>query len=166
LSIPILVIALLLGANGVAAAATHAPTSHRSVVRRSATSGPGAKNLIVTPAVRKSLLDADAKAHSYPVADYRGLAPGETYYAFDEQNDRYYAAAGLVANSRSLGAQVSTQDDGGFNLFYRSKNSSTWKVFDDGLGGAEGSTCPIVIPLAVRQVWNWTMHPCYPNTPS
>jgi hypothetical protein len=58
---------------------------------------------------------------------------------------------------------VSTQDDGGYNLFVKVRGSSKWKVYNDGLGGAQDSTCPIKIPAAVRKVWNWTAHPCYPN---
>jgi hypothetical protein len=123
-----------------------------------------ARNLVVTPAVRQSLLDADAAYHSYPPSDYVGLAKGMTYYAFDEQNQRYYAAAGLVPNSKSQGAQVGTQDDGGYNLFVKVRGSTTWRVYDDGLGGAQDSSCPIRIPVAVRKIWNWTAHPCYPNT--
>lgn len=123
-----------------------------------------ARNLVVTPSVRLSLFDADAAYHSYPTSDYVGLAKGTTYYAYDAQNRRYYAAAGLVPNSKSQGAQVSAQDDGGYNLFVKLRGSAKWKVYNDGLGGAQGSTCPITIPVAVRKVWNWTAHRCYPNT--
>jgi hypothetical protein len=123
-----------------------------------------ARNLVVTPSVRQSLLDADAAYHSHPPLDYVGLAKGATYYAFDAQNQRYYAAAALVPNSKSQSAQVGTQDDGGYNLFVKARGSTKWKVYNDGLGGAQDSTCPIVIPAAVRKVWNWTAHPCYPNT--
>ncbi len=129
-----------------------------------ADASPLARNLVVTPSVRQSLFDADAAYHSFPTSDYVGLANGTTYYAFDEQNQRYYAAARLVPNARSQGAQVSTQDDGGYNLFVKLRDSTKWKVYNDGLGGAQDSTCPITIPAAVRKVWNWTDHPCYPNT--
>jgi hypothetical protein len=129
-----------------------------------ADASPLAQNLVVTPSVRQSLFDADAAYHSYPASDYVGLVKGATYYAFDAQNHRYYAAAGLVPNSKSQGAQVSTQDDGGYDLFVKLRGSTEWKVYNDGLGGAQDSTCPVTIPAAVRQVWNWTEHPCYPNT--
>ncbi len=129
-----------------------------------ANASPLARDLLVTPAVRQSLLDADAAYHSYPRSDYVGLARGTTYYAFDAQNHRYYAAAGLVPNAKSQGAQVSTQDDGGYNLFVKVRGSSKWRVYNDGLGGARDSVCPIEIPAAVRKVWNWVTHPCYPNT--
>ncbi|MCU1362749.1 MAG: hypothetical protein JWM55_577 [Acidimicrobiaceae bacterium] len=135
-----------------------------SSTRPGANSRPAVRNLLVTGAVRKNLLQADAAYHSYPASDYRGLAPGLTYYAFDAQNDRYYAAAGIVPNSKSMGAQVGTQDDGGYNLFTMKRGAPKWTIYDDGLGGAEDSICPLSIPLAVRRVWNWTMHPCYPNS--
>jgi hypothetical protein len=163
LIVPLLLVSTLcFAACGSAASAPPTGTSTPSTSPH--TSGSLAKNLVVTAAVRKELFDADAAYHSYPPSDYRGLAPGTTYYAFDSQNDRYYAAAGIVPNSKSMGAQVGTQDDGGYNLFVMKRGASKWTIYDDGLGGAEDSTCPIVIPLPVRKVWNWTMHPCYPNT--
>jgi hypothetical protein len=168
-----LVFATLLGASLLVA--TSGTSGAISMTRGSSTSStlltrahsePPATNLIVTPVVRKSLFDADAAYHSLPPSDYVGLAKGITYYAYDSQNHRYYAAAGLVPSSKSQKAQISTQDDGGYNLFFRTRNSTKWTVFNDGLGGAEDSTCPITIPTAVRKVWDWTMHACYPNTPN
>ena len=163
LIIPLLVVSTLFFA-ACGSAATAPPTASTSTSSPSANTDQAAKNLVVTAAVRKSLFDADAAYHSYPPSDYRGLTPGMTYYAFDSQNDRYYAAAGIIPNSKSMGAQVGTQDDGGYNLFTMKRGASKWTIFDDGLGGAEDSICPLVIPLPVRKVWNWTMHPCYPNT--
>ncbi len=129
-----------------------------------ADASPLARNLVVTPQVRQSLLDADAAYHSYPPSDYVGLAPGTTYYAFDAQDQRYYAAAGLVPDAKSQGAQVSAQDDGAYNLFVKVRGSTKWAVYNDGLGGAQDSTCPTTIPAVVRKVWYWTAHRCYPNT--
>lgn len=163
LIIPVLLVSTLFFA-ACGSAATPPPTgTSTSSTSPNAKTGT-AMNLVVTAAVRKTLFDADAAYHSYPPSDYRGLTPGMTYYAFDSQNDRYYAAAGIIPNSKSMGAQVGTQDDGGYNLFVEKRGASKWTIYDDGLGGAEDSICPIVIPLAVRKVWNWTMHPCYPNT--
>jgi hypothetical protein len=160
-----LLMASTLGFAACGSAATAPPRgTSTSSVTPTAKAGTLAKNLIVTPAVRKSLFDADAAYHSYPPSDYRGLAPGVTYYAFDSQNDRYYAAAGIIPNSKSMGAQVGTQDDGGYNLFVMKRGATKWTIYDDGLGGAQDSICPIVIPAPVRKVWNWTMHSCYPNT--
>jgi hypothetical protein len=158
--------ALLLATSATVEAISIAPAGRASsTILRSAHNEPPATNLIVTPAVRKSLFDADAAYHSLPPSDYVGLAKGVTYYAYDSQNHRYYAAAGLVPSSKSQKAQIGTQDDGGYNLFFRPRNSSKWTVFNDGLGGAEDSICPITIPAAVRKVWDWTMHACYPNSP-
>lgn len=162
--IPLLLVSTLFVAAGGSAASSAIRATTSTSSRPHAKNGALAKNLVVTAAVRKSLFDADAAYHSYPPADYRGLAPGITYYAFDAQNDRYYAAAGIIPNSKSMGAQVGTQDDGGYNLFVMKRGASKWTIYDDGLGGAEDSICPVVIPLPVRKVWNWTMHPCYPNT--
>ncbi len=160
---PLLLVSTFLFA-ACGSAATVPPTgTSTSTIGPNAKSGT-ATNLVVTAAVRKSLFDADAAYHSYPPADYRGLTPGMTYYAFDSQNDRYYAAAGIIPNSKSMGAQVGTQDDGGYNLFVEKRGATKWTIYDDGLGGAEDSICPLTIPLAVRKVWSWTEHPCYPNT--
>jgi len=127
-----------------------------------ASGAPGvAKNLIVTPAVRASLLNAGAAYHQLPVKDYLGLTKGMTYYAFDVTTKTYYAAAGLDPSPTSLRAQVGAQDDGGYNLFVRAQGATTWKIYDDGLGASEDAKCPITIPPAVRKVWDWQLR-CFP----
>ena len=120
-----------------------------------------AKNLTVTPAVRASLLAAGAASHHLPVSDYLGLTKGETYYAFDEATKTYYAGAGLIPSPKSMQAQVGAQDDGAYYLFTRAASSTTWKIYDDGLGASQGAKCPITIPSAVREVWGWTLK-CFP----
>src|ERR1039458_1912001 len=86
------------------------------------------QNLALAPAVRKSLLDAAAAYHQLPASDYVGLRPGATYYAFDPATNSYYAAAGLNASPHSVQAQVGTQDDGAYNLFFRARSSRSWMV--------------------------------------
>ena len=120
------------------------------------------RNLAVTPSVRQSLLGAGAKYHSLPSTDYVGLDAGTTYYAFDPTTNTYYAAAGLNSSPHSLPAQVGTQDDGAYNLFTRVAGAGTWTVYSDGLGAAQGTKCPIVIPPSVLTVWNWKANSCYP----
>ena len=120
-----------------------------------------AKNLIVTPAVRASLLDAGAAYHQLPVKDYIGLTKGMTYYAFDLSTKTYYAAAGLDPSPKSLQAQVGAQDDGGYNLFVRGPGAKKWTIHNDGLGASEGATCPVSIPSAVLKVWDWRLR-CFP----
>ncbi|MGC2486311.1 MAG: hypothetical protein WA359_08720 [Acidimicrobiales bacterium] len=122
-----------------------------------AASSPAAKNLIVTPTVRASLLAAGAASHDLPLKDYVGLAKGETYYGFDEVNKTYYAGAGLDPSPNSMEAQVASQDDGAYYLFTRASGATKWKIYDDGLGGADGAKCPITLPSAVREVWGWTL---------
>ena len=120
------------------------------------------RNLVVTPSVRQSLLDAAAKYHSLPSTDYVGLDAGRTFYAFDPTTNTYYAAAGLNPSPKSLPAQVGTQDDGAYNLFTKLAGAATWTVYNDGLGGVQGTKCPIMIPAAVLAVWNWKANGCYP----
>jgi hypothetical protein len=121
-----------------------------------------AQDLVVTAAVRTSIFDALAKSHQLPPKDYVSLIPKRTYYAFNPANRTYYAAAGLVASPHSLPAQVGTQDDGGYQLLTHKSGVATWKVYNDGLGGAEGSTCPIAIPASVLAAWNWKPKSCAP----
>jgi hypothetical protein len=120
------------------------------------------RDLVVTPAVRIGLFDALAKFHQLPTKDYVSLAPKMTYYAFDPADDTYYAGAGLVASPHSLQAQIGTQDDGGYQLLTHKRGVATWKIYNDGLGGADGSVCPIKIPPSVLAVWNWRPGSCAP----
>ena len=133
----------------------------------STTSGLGVvQNLRVTLGVRQSLLRAAAAFHQLPTSDYAGLRPGETYYAFDPATQRYYAAAGLMASSTSLPAQIGTQDDGAYNLFTRGSGTAAWSVYSDGLGGVVGTHCPLSIPAAVLEAWHWSAHSCFPPSPT
>jgi hypothetical protein len=120
------------------------------------------KNLVVTNAQRQSLLDAAAAYHQLPAKDYTGLQKGNTYLAFDGSNHTYYAAAGLVPSSKSLQAQIGTQDDGSYNLFTKKQGKKNWIVYNDGQGAVPGSKCPITIPASVVKVWNWKKGSCYP----
>ena len=146
---------------------TTAPTTTTSTTTTTTlattTTSAAARNVVVTAAVRQSLLDAGAAYHQLPASDYTGLTAGKTYYAFDPATNTYYAAAGLMASSSSVQAQVGDQDDGAYNLFTMVAGASAWKVYNDGLGGAQGSTCPITIPAGVLAVWKWKPNSCYPS---
>jgi hypothetical protein len=122
---------------------------------------PATGALPVSAAVRAGLLAAGARSHSLPASDFTGLRPGETYYAYDRATARYYAAAGLVPSASSLPAQVGTQDDGAYDLFVR-RAGHAWRVYSDGLGGAQGSICPIELPAPVLAAWGWPAGSCYP----
>ena len=151
---------VLSGCGSPATIATSTSTS--TTTSTTSLAGGTARNLVVTPSVRKSLLDAAAAYHQLPPTDYVGLNPGATYYAFDPTTNNYYAAAGLQPSPHSLPAQVGTQDDGAYNLFTRAANTQSWTVFNDGLGGVQGTKCPLVIPSAVVKIWNWKAGTCYP----
>jgi hypothetical protein len=155
----ILASALLLAACGSTSAVRTTTTTSSTTTTTTNTSLP-TKNLAVTPAFIKSILDAGAKYHQLPATDYTGLEPGTAYYAFDPATNSFYAAAGLDPSPHSLKAQVGAQDDGGYNLFVRLASSTNWTVYNDGLGGADGSVCPIAIPASVLAVWGWKPKSC------
>jgi hypothetical protein len=156
----VLASALLLAACGSPSAVSTTTTSSTTTTTNN--SSLPTQNLKVTPAVIKSILDAGAKYHQLPPTDYTGLDPGTAYYAFDPATNTFYAAAGLDPSPHSLKAQVGAQDDGGYNLFLRLASNTSWTVYNDGLGGADGSVCPIAIPASVLAVWNWRVKSCYP----
>jgi hypothetical protein len=116
------------------------------------------RTLPVTPGLEAALLRAGAAAHRLPVADFTGLATGLTYYAYDQ--GEYWAAARLVPRTTSRAAQVSVQDDGGYDVFTRFVLHG-WTAYDDGLGTIAGTRCAVVVPTAVRIAWHWSPYtPC------
>jgi hypothetical protein len=158
--------AVIVGAAMLAACGSSTPSTTTSTTSSTSTTTSttvaGAENLGITPAVRASLLAAGAAWHSLPVSDYTGLQAGTAYYAYDPATSTYYAAAGLDASASSEPAQVGDQDDGAYLLFTEPSGSSTWTVYGDGLGGAQGSTCPITLPAVILELWSWLPHTCYP----
>jgi hypothetical protein len=130
-----------------------------------ATTMPGtaatAQNLVVSNTVRTQLLTAGAALHKLPVADYTGLVPKETYYAYDPATSTYWAGAGLVASKNSKKAQIGDQDDGAYLVFDRPA-AGTWRAYDAGIPGDSHFTCSIVVPAGVLTVWHWTAGTCHP----
>jgi hypothetical protein len=154
--------ALLLAACGSSSPSASTTTSAAATSSSSTTTSGVTQDLTITPSVRHSLLDAAAAYHHLPASDYVGLDAGTTYYAFDPSTERFYAAGGLDPSPNSLQAQIGAQDDGAYNLFTRAAGASAWTVYDDGLGAARDSTCPIAIPAAVLAAWSWKANSCYP----
>lgn len=133
-----------------------------TITSRATTTVPVTRNLVVTAAVRHDLLAAGARLHQLPTRDYVGLDKGTVYFAFDPANGNFYAAAGLNPSPNSLPAQVGSQDDGAYNLFVRHAGSTSWTVYNDGLGAARGSACPVALPASVLAVWGWKPKSCFP----
>ena len=132
-------------------------TSTTSTTSRSAS---GTRNLPVTSAVRAELLKAGAAAHMLPATDFTGLAKGLTYYAYDPADGLYWAGARLVPSPSSQRAQVSVQDDGAYDVYTKTPGGA-WTAYHDGLGTVPGTVCAIVVPMAVRTVWAWSLStPC------
>ncbi|MGA7833720.1 MAG: hypothetical protein WCA31_00760 [Acidimicrobiales bacterium] len=166
-SVPVIVAsALVLAACGASTANSPPTTTSTTLAATTTSSAALATNLVLTAQVRHSLLAAGASMHGLSISDYLGLAAGTTYYAFDRESNTYYAAARLEASPNSLNAQVGSQDDGSYNLFVRVASKVAWTVYNDGLGGVQGTKCPIVIPAAVLAVWNWKAKSCFPPAPS
>ena len=148
--------ALLLAGCGSSPSATSSTTTS-STTPASASS---TTDLAVTSAVRAALLNAGAAGHSLPVADFTGLEKGLTFYAYDPADGLYWAGTRLVPSPSSMAAQVSVQDDGGYDVFTKSA-SGAWTDHLDGLGTQTGAHCAIVVPSAVRGVWGWSKStPC------
>lgn len=137
-------------------------TTTSTTTTTTTTPSNGAENLVATTQVKESLLAAGAANNNLTSADYVGLAPGATYYAYDTDTQMFYAGAALVPSSSSLAAQVSTQDAGAYLLFTKPKNASTWMAYAVGLTGGTGEVCPIFPPAAVLSIWGWPAHSCKP----
>ena len=138
-----------------------ATTSSVTPATTSTTGSATAQNLTVTASVRAQLLAAGAQSHGLQASDYTGLRPGETYYAYDPSTMTYWAAAGLLPNSSSYQAAVSSQDDGAY-LLYEQPAGGAWKVFDIGLAGVGGTPCSVVPPPAIVALWGWPAPGCRP----
>ena len=118
----------------------------------------------MTNDVRAQLLAAGAAANQLPVSDYTGLRPGATYYAVDPATGISWAGAALAPSASSFQAQVAAQDDGSYFVFEKAPGG-TWVARQDGLGGIQGSTCPLPIPAAVLALWQWPAGTCRPPGP-
>lgn len=141
------------GASAVASPATHPVIAALQ---------PPAKNLALTGPVIVELVDADAAFKRLPANDFTGLR--QAYYAYDVATSTFWAAAGVVPSSSSYQAQVSSQDDGGYTVFHEPPHAA-WVAQDDGMAGAEGSSCAayhVSIPAAVLAVWHWGAGRCTP----
>jgi len=102
-----------------------------------------------------------AAMNNVPVSGYTGLAPGQTYYAYDPATATYWAGAALVPSAASTPAQVSVQDDGSYILFSRSANGA-WTGHPVGATGEPGTSCPVAIPATVVALWGWPAGSCKP----
>jgi hypothetical protein len=127
------------------------------------TSAAGARNLVVTDAIRAQLVAAGAQLNSLPSSDYAGLRAGETYYAYDPTTQTYWAGAGLDPAASATQAQIAAQDDGAYLLFERA-GGGAWKAYDVGLAGTQGTTCPVHVPDGVLALWGWAAGSCRPRT--
>jgi hypothetical protein len=117
---------------------------------------------VVTHRVRDQLVAAAAEVKDdVPVSGFRGLEPGQTYYAYDPATKTYWAGAALVPRQRSTAAEVSVQDNGSYDLFRRD-TAGSWKAYEVGLAGVGGTPCPVEPPRTVADLWGWPKGGCHP----
>jgi hypothetical protein len=118
-------------------------------------------NLHVTDAVRGELVSAAAATtNGIPASEFTGLRPGQTYYAYQPDDQIYWAAAGLVPGP-SLRSQVATQDAGSYYIF-RKPEGGSWTAFLDGAGVNRDRGCPAGLPATVQSLWQWPTGRCAP----
>lgn len=130
----------------------------------SASPTSGATNLFLTQAIRQQLIDAKAKEVHVSDSGFVALYKGSAYYALDNATGVYWAGASVVPSRHNVRAQVSSPDEGGYNIF-ELKPGASWQIFDAGLDGPSprsGSQCPVTIPAAVLAVWHWAPNTCDP----
>jgi hypothetical protein len=115
-------------------------------------------NSVVTDAVRAQLLEAGARLKGFPVSDFFGLQPGQTYYAYDPDTGTHWAGARLGPRFESEDAKIADQGVGAYTLFEQ-PSGKPWKAYSDGLGWRD--ECPV--PLPVMRMWGWDEQLCKPS---
>lgn len=153
------------GSAGTTGSVSSTTTTAGSPTTTSAASATAA-NVPVTDQVRSQLVAAGAALQNIPVAQFSGLAPGLTYYGLDKATGIYWAGARLVAAPSSdpakpTRAQVSTQDEGSYYVFQKPAGGS-WTAYAAGNVGP-ATACPVTVPPAVLQVWDWPTGSCRPR---
>ncbi|MDT5014422.1 MAG: hypothetical protein QOD39_582 [Mycobacterium sp.] len=120
-------------------------------------------NLRINDTVRAELLQTGADLHGVPASEYVGLAPGETYYAYDPDTLTYWAGASLRTRPNpSERAQVSGQDAGSY-ILYKKIKGGLWTAFNIGAGDPDPQECPQNLPLSIMNMWGWDPLYCRPR---
>ena len=159
-------------ATTAAAPSTTATTGQSGSGSSTSAPAPGSKaqNLPVTDAIRTELVAARAAAIGVAPSNFKGLAPGTTYYAYDPSTGTYWAAAQVMPQvsagqpdqgSDLYKAQVASQDAGSYQLFMKTSGGS-WTSTD--VGGPPSQPCPVALPAAVAQAWGWPAGSCRPSS--
>jgi cytoskeletal protein RodZ len=149
--------------SSTSASSTTSSNGHRSGT--TTTTATGTVDLPVTDQIRSQLVAAGAAVNDIPVAQYSGLAPGLTYYAFDRSTGTYWAGARLVPApssdpSNPTRAQVASQDAGSYYVFSQTTGGK-WTAYAAGNVGP-GTPCPVTVPPSVLAAWGWPAGGCRP----
>jgi hypothetical protein len=146
------------------------PTAAAPVTSTSVGNAPASSvaNLPMTDAVRARLVAARAAQIGVAPSTFSGLAPGDTYYAFDPSTNTYWAAARMALPSSGdsspgtdfYKAGVAGQDDGSYLVFTQPRGGM-WTVTTVGASGPH-SPCPLTVPPGVVTAWGWPLASCRP----
>jgi hypothetical protein len=118
-------------------------------------------NLPVTDDVRAQLVQAGAVLTRQPAGQYTGLQPGKTYYAYDPDNDTYWAAAAL-SGPKTFQAAVMLQDANSYMIFHKQSQGGPWVAIGDGFGAISSGEEPCPLPPKIHDLWQWPPGACYP----
>jgi len=127
-----------------------------------------AVNLQVTDDVRTELVQAGATLTGRPAAEFTGLAPGRTYYAYvPSQTNPTYWAAGALYGPKTEVAAINLQDQNSYMFFRKGGDAdATWVPIAAGFGPIPAGAEPCPIPQEVRDLWQWPAGKCYPPSRS
>jgi hypothetical protein len=119
-------------------------------------------NLPVTDAVRAELVQAGAVLTGRPAAEFGGLRPGLTYYAYDPASGMHWAAAALTAPT-TFDASIQLQDQNSYLMFAQAGTpGATWIPTAAGFGPIPAGQASCPVPQSVRNLWAWPAGACYP----
>ena len=122
-----------------------------------------ARALPITAQVVAQLVAAKAAASQLPPSDYTGVLTDG--YAYDPATNTFWAAGAVTASDSSVPAQVTVNDQGGYDVFRRTAGGS-WTAYDVGtVTGVGVAACGVAVPATIDTLWGWAPGACRPPHP-
>ena len=120
-------------------------------------------NLVVTDDVAAQLVQAGSVMTGRPAAEFTGLRPGKTYFAYQPSsvNATYWAAALDGPTTQLAGFRLQDQDS--YMMFHKDGDpAATWVPIAAGFGPIPAGVQPCPIPESIRDLWQWPAGKCCP----